>query len=188
MKESKSKVKIVVAIIFALCVAAFIAGYGSHNEYVDFGFRMATFVLFIAVIWYAAGGKIKVGLKGRSQGISKELAKLEAAKVQATRALKEVESRIIGLDKERQAILASYKAQGEAIKSEIILKAEKTAKQIVAQSKLTAQNEVDKALDEMRAVMADEIMAATEKLLKERLGAKEHEKLIDKSLTKVVLN
>lgn len=188
MKESKSKVKIVVAALFALCVVAFAAGYGSHNELVDFGFRLITFGLFVAVIWYAAGDKMKTGLKNRSQGIAKEIAELEAAKLEATRALKEVESQIIGLDKERQAILSSYKAQGEAIKSEIILKAEKTAKQIVTQSKRTAENEVEKALDEMRAVMADEIMAATEKLLKERLGAKEHEKLIDKSLTKVVLN
>lgn len=188
MKESKSKVKIVVGVIFVLCVAAFAAGYGSHNELVDFGFRMITFALFLAVIWYAAGGMIKNGLKKRSQGIAKELTDLEAAKVKANKALKEVEARIIGLDKERQAILASYKAQGEAIKSEIILKAEKSARQIVAQSKRTAQNEVEKALGEMRSAMADEIMEATEKLLKERLGEKEHEKLIDKSLSKVVLN
>lgn len=188
MKDSKSKVKIVVALIFALCVVAFIAGYGSHNEWVDFGFRVATFVLFVAVIWYAAGGRMKTALKGRSQGIAKELAELEAAKIKAAKALKEVEARIINLDKERQAILASYRAQGEAVKSEIILKAEKSARQIVTQAKRTAENEVGKALDEMRAVLADEIMEATERMLKENLGAKEHEKLIDKSLSKVVLN
>lgn len=188
MKESKSKVKVIVTLVFALCVAAFAAGYGSHNELVDFAFRMITFVLFLAVIWAAAGAKMKAGLRGRSQNIAKELADLETAKVRANKALKEVESQIINLDKERQTILASYKAQGEAIKSEMVLKAEKTAKQILAQSRLTAQNEVNKALDEMRSIMADEIIEATEKLLKERLGNKEHEKLIDKSLSKVVLN
>lgn len=188
MKESKSKVKLVVVLVAALCVVAFIAGRGSHNPWVDFGYRCMTFAMFAAIMWYAAGDKIKSSLKGRSQGIAKELSELEAAKAHAAKTLKEVEAQIIGLDKERQAILASYKAQGEAIKSEIILKAEKTAKQIVTQAKLTAQGEVDKALGSMRATMADEIMEATEKMLKERLGAKEHEKLIEKSLTKVVLN
>lgn len=188
MKESKSKVKIVVGLVALLCIVVFVAGYGSHNPWIDFTFRVITFAVFAAVIWYAAGDKIKAGLRGRSQGIAKELSELEAAKVQANRNLKEVESQIINLDKERQAILSNYKAQGEALKSEIILKAEKAARQIVSQAKLTAQNEVDKALEDMRAVMADEIMAATEKLLKERLDAKAHEKLIDKSLTKVVLN
>lgn len=188
MKESKSKVKIVVALVFALCVVGFIAGRGSHNPWVDFAFRSATFAMFVAIIWHVAGDKITGALKGRRQGIAKELSELEAAKVRANKNLKEVESQIINLDKERQAILASYKGQGEALKSEIILKAEKAAKQIVTQAKRSAQNEVDKALEEMRSAMADEIMAATEHLLKKRLDAKEHEKLIDKSLTKVVLN
>ena len=40
----------------------------------------------------------------------------------------------------------------------------------------------------MRAQMADEIIVAAEKLLAEKLTANEHEKLIDKYLTKVVLN
>ena len=188
MKQSKSKDKSVVALVFALCVVAFIAGRGSSNEFVDFGFRLGTFGMFLGILWYAAGAKIKSGLQGRSQGIASELSELEAAKVHASKSLKEIESQILNLDKERQEIIASYKAQGEALKSEILLKAEKAAKQLVTQAKRTAQNEVDKTLEEMRAVMADEIMVATEKLLKERLGAKEHEKLIEKSLTKVVLN
>lgn len=188
MSKSKSKVKVVVAAVFVLCVAAFVAGRGSHNPWVDFGFRTFNFAMFIAVIWYAAGSKIKGFFQGRSEGIANELNDLESAKVLASKHLKEVEAQIINLDKERQAILASYKAQGEALKSEIIVKAEKTARQIVSQAKLTAQNEVDKAMDQMRSEMAEEIIAATEKLLRERLDASEHEKLINKSLTKVVLN
>ncbi len=188
MGASKSKVKVVVAVVFVMCVAAFIMGRGSHNEWVDFGFRTFNFAMFIAVIWYAAGGKIKAALTGRSQKISTELSELERAKDQAAKHLKEVEAQIINLDKERQAILASYKAQGEALKSEIIVKAEKTARQLIAQAKVTAQNEVDKIMEDMRAEMAEEIVAATEKLLRERLDAKEHDKLINKSLTKVVLN
>ena len=44
-------------------------------------------------------------------------------------------------------------------------------------------------LDEaMRAEMADKIVEATEKLLAKKLTAAEHAKLVDKYLTKVVLN
>ena len=188
MNESKNKVKVVVAAVLALCVLAVYFGRGSHSEWVDFGFRLFNFAIFTAIIWYAAGDKIKNFFKKRSQDIAKELIDLENAKVQAAKHLKEVEAQIINLDKERQAILASYKAQGEALKSEIIVKAEKTAKQIVAQAKLTARSEVDKAMEQIRAEMAEEIITATEKILRERLNASEHEKLINKSLTKVVLN
>lgn len=43
-------------------------------------------------------------------------------------------------------------------------------------------------METMRAEMADHIIAAAEKMLQEKLTGEEHEKLIDKYLTKVVLN
>ncbi|MDR2051500.1 MAG: ATP synthase F0 subunit B [Deltaproteobacteria bacterium] len=188
MSESKSKVRVVVLAGFILCLAAFHFGYGSHDSLVDFGFRSLNFVLFLAVLWYAAGGRARAFLRGRGESIAGELEALASAKELASRHLKEVEAKIINLDKERQAILASYKAQGEALKSEIIVKAEKSARQIVAQAKVSAQNEADKAMRRLRAEMAEQILAETEKLLRERLKAPEHERLINKSLSKVVLN
>lgn len=182
------KDRIVILFILAICVLAFAAGYGSHSQYVDFAFRLGTILLFVGCIWYAAGAKIKSFFAGRTEGIAKELEDLRVAKEEAAKSLKNVETRIINLDKECQSILDDYRAQGEAIKSEIIIKAEKTAKQIVSQAKKTAQSEVDKAMDGMRAELSEEIIAATEKLLVQRLGANEHAQLIEKSLTKVVLN
>jgi len=40
----------------------------------------------------------------------------------------------------------------------------------------------------MRAEMADKVVEATEQLIQKKLTANEHTKLIDKYLTKVVLN
>ncbi|MDL2306797.1 ATP synthase F0 subunit B [Desulfovibrio sp. OttesenSCG-928-C06] len=183
-----SRAKIVILLIGAICVLAFVAGHGSHSPYVDFAFRTGNIALFIALVVFMWGGKIKAFFKGRTEGIATELASLEEAKAQAMKDLKKVEERIANLDKERQNILAEYKAQGEALKSEIIVKAEKTAKQVVAQAKLTAQSEVDKAIEQIRVQISEEVVTAAEKLLAQRLTPEEHEKLINKSLTKVVLH
>jgi F-type H+-transporting ATPase subunit b len=183
-----SRAKITFSIIGAICLLAFIAGRGSHNPYVDLAFRTGNVVLFIALVCHLWGAKIKAFFKGRTEGIKNELSTLEEAKTNAFNRMKQVEKRISSLDKESQAILAEYRAQGEALKSEIIMKAEKTARQIIAQAKATAQSEVDKAVEEMRLEISEEIIVATEKLLAERLTAAEHEKLVNKSLTKVVLN
>ena len=183
-----SRAKIIILLIGAICVLAFLAGRGSHSSYVDFAFRMGNIALFIALVVFLWGAKIKGALKGRSEGIAHELSALEEAKAQAMKNLKLVEERISNLDKERQSILAEYKAQGEALKSEIIVKAEKTARQMVAQARLTAQSEVDKAVEQIRSQISEEVVAAAEKLLAQRLTPEEHEKLINKSLTKVVLN
>lgn len=183
-----SRAKIIFLLIAAICVVAFIAGRGSHEPLVDFGFRMLNLALFVALIVYLAGGKIAGALRGRTAGIAQEISSLEEAKAQAMRNIKDVEQRIASLNEERQSILASYRSQGEALKHEIISKAEKTAAQIVSQAKASAQNEMDKAIEQLRADISEEIIAAAEKLLSERLSAAEHEKLINKSLTKVVLN
>lgn len=183
-----SRAKIIFLFIAAICVVAFIAGRGSHEPLVDLGFRLLNLALFIGLIVYLAGARIAGALRGRTAGIAKEISSLEDARAQAMRNIKEVEARIAGLNDERQSILASYRSQGEALKHEIISKAEKAAAQIVAQAKASAQNEMDKAVETLRAEIAEEIIAAAEKLLAERLNAGEHENLINKSLTKVVLN
>jgi F-type H+-transporting ATPase subunit b len=155
---------------------------------VDFAFITGNLILFTALVCHLWGARIKAFFKGRSEGIRTELASLEEAKTKAFNRMKRVEEQISRLDKDRQNILAEYRAQGEALKSEIILKAERNARQIIAQAKVAAQSEADKAVEEMRVQLAEEIIAAAQKLLAQRLTMAEHEKLINKSLTRVVFN
>ncbi|WP_027181525.1 F0F1 ATP synthase subunit B [Oleidesulfovibrio alaskensis] len=159
-----------------------------HYDWTNLGFRLANFAIFIAIIYYAAGKKLIAFFGGRRKGIEQELNDLETRKTDAKKQLGDVEKRIADLENERKAIIAEYQAQGEALKAAIISKAETSARQIVEQAKKSAENEVKYAKDAMREELADMIVDATEKLLKERLDGNEQEKLIDKYLTKVVLN
>ncbi|EGY24405.1 ATP synthase B/B' CF family protein [Desulfovibrio sp. A2] len=159
-----------------------------HADWGNFAFRVANFVIFIGIIYWAAGKKIVGFFSGRRKGIEQELNDLESRKAEAAKNLADVERRIASLEQERQAILAEYRAQGEAMQAAIIEKAEKTASQIAEQAARTAENEIKQAMENMRAEMADQIIAAAEKMLQEKLTGEEHEKLIDKYLTKVVLN
>lgn len=163
-------------------------GGGAHADWGNFALRAANFVIFIGIIYWAAGKKIVGFFSSRRKGIEQELNDLERRKAEAARNLADVERRIAVLERERQAILAEYRAQGEAMQAAIIGKAEKTASQITEQARRTAENEIKQAVENMRAEMADRIIAVTGKMLQEKLTGEEHEKLIDKYLTKVVLN
>lgn len=170
-------------------IPAIAAGDGDHGEsWSNLAFRIVNFILFIGVIYYFAGKKIVAFFKGRTEGIAADIASLEQRKADAQKSLAEVEQRIASLEEERQALLAEYASQGEALKASIIEKAEHAAAQITAQAKNTAQNEIKAAIEAMRAEMADKVVEATEQLIKKKLTAAEHTKLIDKYLTKVVLN
>lgn len=154
----------------------------------NFAFRVANLVIFMGIIYHFAGKKIAGFFSSRRYNIENELSDLAKRKTQAEQKLKEVERNIANLEQERTKILVECKAQGEALKASIIEKAQAQADQITAQAVLSAAQETKYAVEKIRAEMADLIVATAEKMLQTQLTKDEHEKLIDKYLTKVVLN
>jgi F-type H+-transporting ATPase subunit b len=154
----------------------------------NFALRVLNFALVIAVIRHFFGKKIVAFFKDRRDGIAEEIRSLEERKREAQKHLGDVEQRIADLDRECRTILQEHKTQGENMKAAIIAQAHKTAEQITASAKKTAENEINAAIGALRAEMADHIVAATETLLTQKLTAQEHAKLVDKYLTKVVIN
>ena len=179
----------VFCILLGSASLAFASGDGEpHESWTNLLYRVINFIIFGGAIYYFFVKKIIAFFKGRTEGIATEIASLEERKAEAQKSLANVEKRIANLEEERKSILAEYTAQGEALKASIIAQAEKSAVQITAQAKSTAQNEINAAVEAMRAEMADKIVEATEQLLSKKLSAAEHTKLVDKYLTKVVLN
>ena len=178
----------VVAVIGVLGAADALAG-DNHGEprWGDFGWRVLNFVIFVGILWYFVGGLAVKYFRGRRQGIRETLDNLEDRRRSASEHLAIVEKRIAGLNREREAILQESRQQAQALKDGIIADAERQAAQIVAQAKSVAESEGRAVLAEVRGVIADEIVAAAEKILSARLDEAAHEKLIDNSLNKVVL-
>jgi F-type H+-transporting ATPase subunit b len=160
----------------------------AHGSWGNTAWRVANLILFIAVIRHFFGKKIVAFFKGRSEGIATELAALESAKAEAARKLEEMEKRIAGLEQERLALMAEYRTQGENLRAAIIAGAEEEAKRIAAAAEATAENEIKAAIETVRAQLAEAVVAEAEKMLAERLTAREHTELVDKYLAKVVFH
>lgn len=174
-----------------VCVVAGLSlsiGSATQPDLSNLLYRSATFLAFGGILWHVGIRKILAGLRDRRSGIETELDSLEHRRIEAEKRLAQVERSIANIASEREAIFAEYHAQGEVIKASIIAKAEESARQMTEQAKRAAENEVTQAIEAMRAEMADLIVQGTEKLLEKKLNADAHEKLIDKYLTKVVLN
>ena len=112
---------------------------------------------------------------------------LAKRKAEAEASLAEVERRIADVEAECAKLLEEGRAQAERIKASILAEAEKEAAHIVEQATLAAEQEGKAELEAIRERMAEVIVTEVEKSLLDRLDAKTHQKLIDKSLTKVVL-
>lgn len=151
-------------------------------------FRVVNFILFIGILIYAAGGKIKAFFVGRRSQIKDDLDNLQARQAEAEKKLKGVEQSIANLEQEKKAILEEAEQQGQALREAIIEKAKQDAESLKEQAKRTAANEAKGALDDMRAEVAELVVAAAEKIVREKLSDAEHDKLVDEYLNKVVLN
>lgn len=150
--------------------------------------RVVNFIIFVGIIYKFAGKKIAEAFGGRRKQIETQLSDLEARKKDAEKKLADVERSIAGINAEREKILADCVAQGEALKASIIEGANKAAERIKEQARLTAANERKAAMKTVRAEIADMVAEAAKQALAGKLSAEDHDKLINDSLTKVVLN
>jgi F-type H+-transporting ATPase subunit b len=161
---------------------------GGQTPEMNFVWRLLNIAVFVGVLYKLVGNKAKAFFAGRRDGIRTELADLEARKTEAELRLAEIKQRIANLDAEREAILQESKAQAAQIKAAILAEAHEQAEQVRAQALRAAENEGKVAIEQLRAALADEIVAAAEALLQSKLDGARHEKLLNNSLTKVVLN
>ncbi len=176
-------------LVFLISTAAWAATDHLTHKYnwSDLRNQTINFVLFTGTLYFLLRKPVAKFFRERTEKIEGEFKNLETRKADAARRLKDVESSIANLETERAAIIADYRAQGEALKKSMVEKAEETARQIVEQARFAAENEAKTAVEDLRARMADLLAEAATTMLKDKLSDKDHEKLIDKYLEKVVL-
>ena len=186
----------VVALVLGVAAVAYAAGDGEHAaeaahhglNWKDFLFRVVNFVLVFGVIAKLAGKKIVGFFRGRGEAIENQLSDLESRKAEAAKRLAEIEASISNLSDEKARIEDEYRRQGEALRDSIVAAAEAKAVQIKEQAASAAAAEARVAMQELRAQLADSVVAAAKASLEKKLTAKDQDKLVDEYLTKVVFN
>ncbi len=191
MKRFKILIPLVFLGILGLINLAWGAGHeeaSSAKEWMDFFWRCVNFALVAAIVYKLAGKKAKDFFASRTESIKKELETIEKRKEEAEKNLRDVEKRIANLEEERNRILKQAEEEGKKIKEMIIAKAKEEAELIKKQAQAKISQELKEELDNIKLELADQIIQSAEKILLSRLGDKDQQKLIDKYLTKVVLN
>jgi len=154
----------------------------------DFLLRVVNFVLVFGLIAKLAGKKIVGFFRGRGVQIENQLADLEGRKADAAKRLAEIEGSISNLAAEKARIEEEYRRQGETLRDSIVAAAEAKAIQIREQATSAAAAEARVAIQQLRAELAESVIAAAKASLEKKLTAKDQEKLVDEYLTKVVFN
>ncbi len=131
-----------------------------------FGFIAFT-VLFLA-LWKLAFPALRKGLQAREQAIRGELERAEQSRLEAEQKREEYDRLIADARTEADRIVREANESIEAIRRERTQKAEEEARGIVEKARTDAQQERQRAFEDLRRVMADiSIEAATRVLNKE---------------------
>lgn len=163
------------------------ASEAGHSMWPDFWQRLLNFAIMVTVLVIIFKKlNVKSFFTKRTESIANTLNELEVKKAEAEKTYEEYKQKLSQLDKETDRILQEYIEQGEREKAKIIANAEKAAAEIRQQTDIAIEQEIKSAKEGLQQEIAELSVTAAEALLKENIGEKDQQKLVDDFMTKVV--
>jgi F-type H+-transporting ATPase subunit b len=126
-------------------------------------------LVFIVIMRFLLGRRLREALRSRSETIKRELQKAREEREQALAKLAEVESRFSRLDEEVAIIKAKSKAEAEAERERLSLATEKEIARIREQAAREIESVAKAAKHELRRFAAQESVRLAESILQQEI-------------------
>ncbi len=166
-----------------LVSVVFASGGGGHDEtaftWKDWIWPVINFSILAVVLVLAGRKPVKEYFRKRTELIEKSLQEASDAKAFARKTLEEVRDRLRNTDKELEKILEAARKSGEKEKEAIIAEGERLKERIIEQAKANIDFELQKAREKIKSDAALMALDIAEKQIKEKLGRKEQDEIID---------
>lgn len=138
-----------------------------------------SFALFLFVLIKVAGKPILGLLDERQSTISKAFGDIEQQRAELAKLRAEYEGHLARIDAEAEARRKAAAAEGERIAKELLNEAHARAQDLVNKGREDLARETAKARIEFRDEIVEAALAASSRLIQERLDADLHRTLID---------
>ncbi len=124
-------------------------------------------------------------LEARRQKIEKSLKDAERIEKELTEIKEKREDILKNANQKAEEILGEAKEIAESRKTEIINATKKESEKILEEAKISIEREKQKLVDEARGDIAELVILATEKIVKEKLDEEKDRELVKEVLTKI---
>jgi F-type H+-transporting ATPase subunit b len=124
-------------------------------------------------------------LDKRSENIRESLEKAEETRVEAERLFEDYKQQMAEARGEAAKVIESGRKVADAMKDDIVAKANEEAANIIVKAKETIQAEKKAAMAELQKSVADLSVAVAGRLIGAELSASDHEKLISQAIEEV---
>jgi len=152
----------------------------------DFWWRILNFVILAAVIYKFSAKAIVNFFVGDRASIKNSLDEAVTAKEDAEKKLVEHTARLDKATAEIEGIADMIKAQGLAEKEKIIEEAKRAAAKMKEDSEARIDQEFKRALDQLRKEATELSVTMAEEILEKNIEAKDHEKMVNDFLDRMV--
>lgn len=146
---------------------------GGELDWKTFGWRVAMFIIFAALLYFLTAKRIKAMLIQRTEDIKAALAEAETAKEEAMAKVKEYEAKMVELEKELEDMKANAKKVAESERAGMIADAKKHVEQMKQFAINMIESEKERAIQELHHEAVELVASqAEQKLIKEINGSK----------------
>jgi F-type H+-transporting ATPase subunit b len=168
---------------------------GHHPQVKLFGFvlnniskflvQLVNFAIFFAILYFILKGALSSAFKARAKELEEQLTQAEKDKAEGEAQLKELETKMAGMQKELEGIMAKAETDAEAEKQRILEAAQAEASQILAQTQAEIEFQKRLAEKELRALVAELAIEGAAKRLEARVQGATAEQVLDRAIAEV---
>ncbi|MGD9157612.1 MAG: ATP synthase F0 subunit B [Desulfobacteraceae bacterium] len=156
------------------------------GDLIDLLYRFMSFAAMIIILVIVfRKTKILDYFSTRSEEIKKKLDDLKRDKDEAERKFKEVEEQLKNFEAKRKDIIEQYRQEGMNEKDRIISEAKERVKQIIIQSEITIEQEIESARNQLKQDIIDIASQKAQDILVKELNEKDQENMVVEFVEKV---
>lgn len=152
------------------------------------GLMFWTIVAFVLAMWVLkrfAFGPIQEALDKRRATINGALEQAERLRGESEELLATYEQKLASARGEADGIIERARSTGDEISARLKAEAEQHKQEQLAQTRHQVQAEVERAMGDIRAAIADMTVTAAEKVLKGSLDQAQHQQLVEQAVAEL---
>lgn len=143
------------------------------------GATWLTFFILIGLLKKFGWGPMTKALEDRESKIAESVHRAERARADAEELLMSYNQKLASAQGEADRVINNAREKAEQVAARMADDARKTAEEIVTKAQASIESERQKAVAELRGIVAESAAMLAGNILKEELDPKRHQKLID---------
>lgn len=151
----------------------------------SFVVEVVAFIAMILILGRWVYPRVMAAAESRQRQISEQLAAAERARQEAEERLKTAEAQLQEARGRAVEVLEGARRSGEQVRADLKARAEEDSRRIIETARREIDAERQKAIDSVRADVADLVVVATEKVVGETLDDRRHRELIEQAIAEV---